>query len=603
VKRRWTRFDQALLAGCALFPAALAAAGVTSAPPASHDEGVVRTVALGWTGIFRGLDVMVAAPFLGVPLGTRALRVGLASAVIAGISGAIGFVVSRALVVAVRPATASPRLLSAVGAALVLAGVLAPLWQADASAPGGTVTGALLVLAAVAIGQHGYARAEAQPGSDVRPVWRALALVAGLAASYEPLVLAATALAIGPWVHGLLRLQERKRSELLDALPAFALGLAPFALAAALSRRAPELALAAPGTFASPLGERAGAGVALAPWAATEIGYVILAAAVAGAVLTARVPAARRVLASLVGVVAVGWVALALKAPSGPWHTGAPILAATLAIHMLAAVALAAAVVAIGAARVPFAQASAALVVVLELVLPVRATDETLGRREGRVSDGASVWTEVAWGAAPTAAVVLVSSPEAMRRVAAARAVGQMRADLLVVPTFALPSRVTDRALAAEPRLAPLYRDVALGAPPEELSLAQLASQRPLLAAFHPSWDRNLARHLVPVGLSTRFEPEPRGASDRRRGLDAFASGRDRLVRVALTKKDPELASATASLLRGRAIGIAACGERDVLSRALDDLRPFAPDDSVANTLVRRIVTSKGAIDVHDLVP
>ena len=48
---------------------------------------------------------------------------------------------------------------------------------------------------------------------------------------------------------------------------------------------------------------------------------------------------------------------------------------------------------------------------------------------------------------------------------------------------------------------------------------------------------------------------------------------------------------------------MAACGERDVLSRALDDLRPFAPDDAVANTLVRRIVTSKGPIDVHDLSP
>ena len=48
---------------------------------------------------------------------------------------------------------------------------------------------------------------------------------------------------------------------------------------------------------------------------------------------------------------------------------------------------------------------------------------------------------------------------------------------------------------------------------------------------------------------------------------------------------------------------MAACGERDVLSRALDDLRPFAPDDSVANTLVRRIVTSKATIEVRDLAP
>ena len=576
---------------------------MTSAAPASHDEGVVRTVALGWTGIFRGLDVIVAAPFMGLPVGTRALRAGLASAVIVGICGAIAFVIARALVLAVRPAAASARLLSAVAAAIALAAVLSPLWQAEATAPGGTGTGALLVLAAIAIGQRGFARAAADPSSDARPVWRSMALVVGLAAAYEPLVLAATVLALGPWIHGLVRLEERSQSELVDALPAFALGLAPLAIAAALSRRAPELAIAASKTFASPLGERAGTRVALGPWALAEIGAVMLIAALGGAILTALVPAARRVLASLSGVLAVGWLALAMQAPSGPWHTAAPILAATVVLHALAAVALAAAVVAISSARVPFAQASAALVVVLELVLPVRAADETLGRREARAFDASSVWTEVAWGAAPTAAVLLVASPEAMRRIAAARAVGQMRTDLLVVPTFAMPSRLTDRALAAEPKLAPLYRDVALGAMPEELSLAQLASVRPLLAAFDPTWDRNLARHFVAVGLTTRFEPEPRGSSDRRRALDAFTAGKDRLVRVAIAKKDPDLARATASMLRGRAIGIAACGERDVLSRALDDLRPFAPDDPVANTLVRRIVTSKGTIEVRDLVP
>ena len=40
-----------------------------------------------------------------------------------------------------------------------------------------------------------------------------------------------------------------------------------------------------------------------------------------------------------------------------------------------------------------------------------------------------------------------------------------------------------------------------------------------------------------------------------------------------------------------------------MLTRALDDLPPFAPDDPVASTLVRRIVTTKGPIDVHDLAP
>lgn len=612
---RWTRFDHAMLAACALLPAVLAGAGASSDAPASHDEGVVRVVGLGWTGLFRGLEALFAAVTMLVPIGTRALRAGLASALVTGACGALVFVIARGLAMTVRPAASSPRLVSAVAAVAALSAVLAPAWQIEGAAPGGAVIGAALVLGAMALAQR-----EPTAGQ-----LRAVALLVGLAASYEPLVLAATLVAIAPWMEGAVRAGRVDRSALVDAAPALALGLAPMAFAAALARRAPELAIAAAKPFASPLGEGAGAGAgmgaavglsgATAPaanagarsvitaFATSEIGALILVAAAAGAVLAALVPGARRMLVSLAGVIVVGLIALAVRAPSGPSHVAAVILAATACVHGLGAVALAAAVIAIGKARVPFAHASAALVVVLELVLPVRAADETLGRRDARAAHASKVWNEVAWGAAPPAAVLLVSEPTTMRRIAAARATGQMRADLVVVPTFAFPSRITDRALKAEPKLAALYRDVALGSTPEELSLATLATQRPMLASFDPRWDRNLARHFVPVGLTTRFEPEPRGASDRRKALEAFTPGKDRLVRVAIAKKDPDLAAATATLLRARAIGMAACGERDVLSRALDDLRPFAPDDAVANTLVRRIVTSKGAIDVHDLAP
>jgi hypothetical protein len=191
-----------------------------------------------------------------------------------------------------------------------------------------------------------------------------------------------------------------------------------------------------------------------------------------------------------------------------------------------------------------------------------------------------------------------------MRRVAAARATGELRGDLLFVPAFDLDARQARRALAREPKLAPLYRDVALGTAPEELSLSALAGERPVLSGFDPRWDASLARHLVPTGLTSRFESEPRGASDRKKALDAFAASKDRLVRVAAPKRDPELAAAAASLLRARAIAMAACGEREILSQALDDLRPFAPDDPVAAALVRRMLTDKhGAIDVGDLAP
>ncbi|MDB5215035.1 MAG: hypothetical protein JWO86_2962 [Myxococcaceae bacterium] len=589
-----------MLAVCALVPAALGAAGAMSSAPASHDEAVVRAVGVGWTGVFRALDVIVAAPLMLVPVGTRALRAGLASALVTGACGAVAFVIARRLAHAARPEATSPRLMSAVAAVAVLSAVLAPVWQVEASAPGGAVVGALIVLVAMALaGAGASARASASAGAGAR----AVGFVVGMAASYEPLVLLAVMAAVAPWIERAVRMRAIDRRAAIDAVIAFGLGLLPMALGVAVSQRTPEIAVSAARPFASSIGERAGPHAALGAFAMAEIGVLMLVAAGVGAVLVGYVPAARRALASVLGVIAVGIAGMSLGAASGPSHVASVVLAATCALHILASVALVAAVVAVSKLRVPFAEASAALVVVLELVLPVRAADETLTRREARASHASSVWTEVAWGAAPPAAAVLVSDRVTMRRIAASRATGEMRADLLVVPTFALPSRASDRALMAEPKLAALYRDIALGSTPEELSLATLATQRPLLAGFDPRWDRGLARHFVPVGLTTRFEPEPRGSSDRRRGLDAFTPGKERLVRVAVARRDPELAAATATLLRGRAIGMAACGERDVLSRALDDLRPFAPEDAVASTLVRRIVTTKGPIEVKDLAP
>jgi hypothetical protein len=374
-----------------------------------------------------------------------------------------------------------------------------------------------------------------------------------------------------------------------------------------LTRRPLAQAIALPG---APLslggGALGGSSSSLASFAASHVGVLLLVACAAGAWLSVSGKEARRIALPLVLVSAAGALALRLDPSSGgpdAGRFGAPVLAALLAVHVLGATALGAVVIAIARARVPFAEASAALVVVLELVLPVRALDESWARREARLAHASSIWNDVAWGDAPPASIVLIADRATMRRVASARAVGELRGDLLFVPAYDIHGREAQRALVLEPKLAPLYRDLALGVAPEELSLAQLGAQRPVLATFDPRWDRALARHLVPVGLTSRFEVEPRGASDRKKALDAFVALKDRLVRVAIAKKDPDLASATATLLRARAIGMAATGERDMLARALDDLRAFAPEDPVGATLVRRVVTSKGAIDVHDLAP
>src|SRR6187549_69179 len=87
----------------ALVTGFVAAAGARAVPLAAHDANVVRSVGFGFTGIFRALDTVIAAPLLLAPLGTRAFRAGLASALLAAMVAAVAVVVIRELMSVVVP--------------------------------------------------------------------------------------------------------------------------------------------------------------------------------------------------------------------------------------------------------------------------------------------------------------------------------------------------------------------------------------------------------------------------------------------------------------------------------------------------------------------
>jgi hypothetical protein len=246
---------------------------------------------------------------------------------------------------------------------------------------------------------------------------------------------------------------------------------------------------------------------------------------------------------------------------------------------------------------------SAAMVVVLLLALPARLADDAWSRANLRARGGAAAWDEAAWGTVPFGAIALLDDPRALERALASRATGAMRADIALVPFRSLSEPMATREIQHEPKLQAFARDMALAGAPEELSLSSLAVSRPVILNFDPKWDKPLARHLVPAGFFSRFETEPRGSSDRRHALDAEAPQRLRFERSVTQPPDPELCAAAAGLLRARAIVFAAAGEREIVARGLDELRPFAPSDSVASELARRVVTAKGGIDVKDLGP
>ena len=61
--------------------------------------------------------------------------------------------------------------------------------------------------------------------------------------------------------------------------------------------------------------------------------------------------------------------------------------------------------------------------------------------------------------------------------------------------------------------------------------------------------------------------------------------------------------SETAYLLRARALVIASSGDRDLVGRAVEDLRTFAPNDRVAAEILARASLAKGTARFDDLLP
>ncbi len=580
-----------MLVASVVAPVWLAVVHAANVADAAHDEALVRAVGLGWTGALRALDGLVAAPMELLPFGTRAFRASLASASACGVAGGLLFALARRLLGACAPA---PRLGAAIAAIASTTATLSVGWQLESASPGGGALGALLVLLA--------------PWILLRDGWVQSARF-GLAAAaltmaltYEPLVGAASLLGAA----GVLSVRGERpegRTVMRAALFGAAAGLVPLGLGLLAARLRPGVALSLP-WLAFPAGERGESGTGT-PYLLLrdDVGWLSSALAAVGAVVAWRAPRARGPAAAMIAVTVAGLGAILFGAPAGDTRYGAPVLAAVGALGALAAVAMQAGVLAVAAARIPFAQASAVMIVILEATFPVRAADESLGRCEDRARGAAAAWDEVAWGSLPAGALVLVGDPRIHTRLLAARAAGALRGDLAVVPTFDLGGPLARRELVREPKLSPFWRDMALLDAPDEWSLSSLAASRPLVVPFEPRWDRALARHLVPVGLLARYEAEPRGMSDRRRALEDLAPERDRLARAIVAARDPELIAATASLLRGRALSLAASGDRELVARALDDLRPFSPGDAVAAELARRVASAHGPVDLKGLPP
>jgi hypothetical protein len=591
-----TASERASAAAAAALAAGLAVLRVGNAADAAHDAGVARAMGLDAAGGARGaLDAALAGLFAWAPVGTLAARAALGQAAALGAAALALHAIGRRLLAGCAEA---PRVGPVVAAIATGCAAFGPAWQLEGAAAGGSVLGALLAIAPlwVIAGADEGAGVSAGAGAGAR--WGLALLLLGLAIGEDPLAGLVSVAACVVMV-GLGPVARARWTAAWDArwreLVACALaGLVPLVVTLARARAAGGSILDA--LIGGAAAER-GASATGAPWGFVqrELGGVMIALAVGGAVLALLVARARPLAAGLATTavlgLACGWAGAAL----GPTRYGAPVLAATGAACLLAGVSMQALVRVIAGARLPLARASAAMVLVLELVAPVDAADEALRRASTRARGGGVLpeapepaWDDAAWGALPPRALVLVTDAGIWRRASAARATGALRGDLAVVPTFARGALAAP-FLARDVALVPLWRDLALAGAPSEETLSSLASARPLVTAFEPAWGRVLGKHLVPAGLFDRFEPEPRGTSDRRRALEAFAGKRERLARAVV--RDPELADAAAILLRQRVLDVAASGDRDLVGVAVADLDAFAPGDATGAQVVAKLVT------------
>ncbi len=497
-----SRLDAALLILCALLPAAAVAAGAARVPLPAHDEATVRVVGWGAAGLWRGADALWAAPWLALPLGTRATRAVLASGAAAGMLGALVFAAARRTLAAMAGAassTTSRRLASATAAIGAVLATLGGAGQVEALGAGGAALGAVFALGPA------WALSRDEDGETLA------ALLVGLAASYQPDVLAC-AVAGAAAAMALRGTPPPGRRTLVVAAGAFLAGLAPLGWAA--WRRAISTSLfASVSAWAAPLGER---GESTRSTAAVllrhELGVVALALAALGAVVGMLRGRARARTAPPIAVAVVGAAAMALGAPAGPTRYGAAALATLAAVSWLAAIGMFVAADWVRGTKVPFAAASAGMVVLLEVAVAAKSADDGLLAAAARTPGAAQAFDTAAFGGAEVHAVVVTGDHRVALRAVALRAAGDLRGDLSLLFAGDTAGPGARLELARDGRLAGYVRDVALYGAPEEFSLSgggrASAADRLRLALGAQAGDASGARRpLRPVlGGAARLE-------------------------------------------------------------------------------------------------
>jgi len=563
--------------------------GSASAEPSwADDVGVLRDLGFARVGIEGVVSTLLTQLAALAPVGGRFLRASLVGVLALAVASRLAFDAIRALLDRRGPAPIHPLL--ALFASSLWA--LGPMSLGEATHAGGALVAVALVLLVLrllpAAFEHGDARALVATGLAAGASL-AECHVAGLSGA---MLVAGTALA---WREGAW---SRRAGALVASL------LFAFALLASLRWGWPASAPVFPALDASPVTtnletsfdaaggsalERAGASLARG---LSDLGVLPLALAGVGVVLAAcGAHTVRRAFIPWLLAVACAPVA-ALASSSAVAHAFGASLS-SLAVAAFFPIALARAVAALWASRLPFGRPAAVLIVTFASTLVLSRADRVLLERAS--PRAVEAWTEAALGGLPPQSLVLVQSPALARRLFASRVLHDTRPDVVVVPSPFITTGSSGFELSrTEPSAAPLLRQLWVNGSADEYSLSRLADERAVFVELDRAWDRRMLEHLRPDGLWLSFSAHALGASERRAAATRARAGATARVELAGgdAALDPATRRALGDALGGQALALAALAEREPASQLLAAARRI--DRNSPRVRETRLLLSEG---------
>lgn len=556
--------------------------------PALTATGVLPMSTEGWVGL-------VAEQAFGLlPVGGRWLRAAWVQAFAVGLASRLIFGRTRALL-SLRGEL--PRLTPALALAAALTAVLSPSFQLEGTTSGGAALATALALLSLAA-------FEVLPGRDARS---GLVLGALIALTASESHTAAVALLVALAVHVGARQRLPELSAVLGGLAGAGLVGLVFGLGLFVRSLSPhawqDLGFGLGQSSLMAGDASADRTTALAAWLA-EVGLIPLGLASFGLVVGLLSAPTRRLVLPVLALVLVD---LALPAARigllAPDPFGPPRLLAVVALGIGAALGVQSAALALVSAALPLARPAAVLLVVFDFTLVFVGSEASAAATERRAAVTNEVWTDEGFGSLPPGALLLARSEAIAWRLWSAQLVRGERPDVVVVPTTLLErGALRRRLLAAEPALAPLLRDIALGGRPSEFALSTLADARPLFVELDSSWDERLSDHIVPQSFWLRFRANPVGRSDRTLALARAGTRFDRVIQAVLPGEYAEATAATRAVvvagLRQRALFLTARKDRDTALETAAALERLAPKDEVAERVRRELSHDKSRTDV-----